>query len=182
VTANFNNIRIDYVDLFDSATGDFDQREGLFDGTATAFDDTSVNLEISTTDDDPAASPIWSNFRAFVVGDYSARALKFRAHLTSLYGASTSSITDLAVSVDMPDRVISESDLVSGAGSYVVTFSQAFKGLSGIGIAAQNLASGDYYVITAKSETGFTIVFRNSANVAISRTFDYVAKGYGKVI
>ena len=182
VTANFNNIRIDYVDLFDSATGDFDQREGLFDGTATAFDDTSVNLEVATTDDDPAASPVWSDFRAFVVGDYSARALKFRAHLTSLSGGSTPSITDLAVTVDMPDRVISESDLVSGAASYVVTFTQAFKGLSGIGIAAQNLVSGDYYAITAKSETGFTIVFRNSANVAISRTFDYVAKGYGKVI
>jgi hypothetical protein len=182
VTANFNNIRIDYVDLFDSGAGDFDDREGLFDGTATAFDDTSVNLEIATTDDDPSASPVWSDFRSFVVGDYSARAFKYRAHLTSLYGASTPSITDLAVSVDMPDRVISDLDLVSGAGSYVVTFSQAFKGLSGIGVAAQNLASGDYYVITAKSETGFTIVFRNSANVAISRTFDYVAKGYGKVI
>jgi len=182
VTANFNNIRIDYVDLFDSASGDFDQREGLFDGTATAFDDTSVNLEIATTDDDPAASPIWSNFRAFVVGDYSARALKFRAHLTSLYGGSTPSITDLAVSVDMPDRVISGSDLVSGAGSYVVTFAQAFKGLSGIGIAAQNMVSGDFYAITSKSTTGFTIVFRNSASVAVSRTFDYVAKGYGKVI
>jgi len=182
VTANFNNIRIDYVDLFDSALGDFDQREGLFDGTATAFDDTSVNLQVATTDDDPAASPVWSDFRAFVVGDYSARALKFRAHLTSLYGGSTPSITDLAVTIDMVDRVISESDLVSGAGSYVVTFAQAFKGLSGIGIAAQNLVSGDYYAITAKSETGFTIVFRNSANVAISRTFDYVAKGYGKVI
>ena len=182
VTANFNNIRIDYVDLFDSASGDFDQREGLFDGTATAFDDTSVNLQVATTDDDPAASPVWSDFRAFVVGDYSARALKFRAHLTSLYGGSTPSITDLAVTIDMVDRVISESDLVSGAGSYVVTFAQAFKGLSGIGIAAQNMVSGDFYAITSKSTTGFTIVFRNSASVAVSRTFDYVAKGYGKVI
>ena len=182
VTANFNNIRIDYVDLFDSASGDFDQREGLFDGTATAFDDTSVNLQVATTDDDPAASPVWSDFRAFVVGDYSARALKFRAHLTSLYGGSTPSITDLAVTIDMVDRVISESDLVSGAGSYVVTFAQAFKVLSGIGIAAQNMVSGDFYAITSKSTTGFTIVFRNSASVAVSRTFDYVAKGYGKVI
>ena len=182
VTANFNNIRIDYVDLFDSASSDFDQREGLFDGTATAFDDTSVNLQVATTDDDPAASPVWSDFRAFVVGDYSARALKFRAHLTSLYGGSTPSITDLAVTIDMVDRVISESDLVSGAGSYVVTFAQAFKALSGIGIAAQNMVSGDFYAITSKSTTGFTIVFRNSASVAVSRTFDYVAKGYGKVI
>jgi len=53
--------------------------------------------------------------------------------------------------------------------------------LQGVGIAAQNLNSGDYYAITAKSATGFTITFYNSSNAAVDRTFDYVAKGYGEV-
>ena len=92
------------------------------------------------------------------------------------------SITNLSVSVDMPDRVISGEDLISGAGTYAVTFSPAFKSLDGIGISAQDMASGDYYSITSKTTSGFSIVFRNSGGTAVSRTFDYVARGYGKVV
>ena len=81
----------------------------------------------------------------------------------------------------MPDRITAEDDIVSGAGSKAVTFSPNFKGLQGISISAQNLASGDYYVITSKSVTGFTITFYNSSDSAVSRTFDYVAKGFGEI-
>jgi hypothetical protein len=42
------------------------------------------------------------------------------------------------------------------------------------------LASGDFYAITNKSETGFTIEFFNSSSATVSRTFDYVARGYGE--
>ena len=62
-----------------------------------------------------------------------------------------------------------------------ITFSPAYKELSGIGITAQNLSSGDYYAITSKSATGFTIQFFNSSNAGVNRTFDYVAKGFGEV-
>lgn len=182
VTASLNNIRIDYTDLFDSATGNFDDRSGNFDGSATAFDDTSVALQVATTDGDPAGSPTWSSWQNFLVGDYSARAFKFRAYLTSSNGNASPSITNLSVSVDMPDRVISGEDIVSGAGTYTVTFSPAYKSLDGIGISAQNMGTGDYYSISSKSTTGFQIVFRNSAGTAVSRTFDYVARGYGKVV
>jgi hypothetical protein len=41
------------------------------------------------------------------------------------------------------------------------------------------MVSGDYYAITSKSKTGFTITFFNSSNSAIDRTFDFVAKGHG---
>jgi len=50
-----------------------------------------------------------------------------------------------------------------------------------VGISASNLSSGDYYAITSKSASGFTITFYNSSDVAVDRTFDYVAKGYGEV-
>jgi hypothetical protein len=71
--------------------------------------------------------------------------------------------------------------LVSGAGAYAVTFSPAFKAAPAIGIAAQNMGQGDYYQITSKSASGFTITFKNSGGSAVSRTFDYVAKGYGEL-
>ena len=49
-------------------------------------------------------------------------------------------------------------------------------------IAAQDLATGDFFTITSKSATGFTIEFFNSGGSTISRTFDYVAIGQGRAI
>jgi len=181
ITANVNVIRADYVNTFDDAEGLFDDRTGTFDGDVQAFDDTNVELFIATTEDDPAGSPTYTDFRKFFVGDYKARALKFQVKLTTTDNATTPEITQLSVTVDMPDRVVSEADVSSGVGSKAITFSPAYKAVQGIGIAAQDLQSGDYYVITGKSATGFTITFYNSGDAVIDRTFDYVAKGYGEL-
>jgi hypothetical protein len=83
----------------------------------------------------------------------------------------------------MPDRVYSETDIASttSTSGKAVTFTPAFKAISGVGISASNLASGDYYAITSKSATGFTIEFFNSSNATIDRTFDYVVRGYGEL-
>jgi len=181
VTANVTVARIDYGVQFDDATGNFDDREGLFDGDANEFGNTNVELQIATTEDDPSGSPTYTDFRKFFVGDYKARAFKFRAILTTTDSEATPSVSALSVTVDMPDRVIADNDIVSGAGSKAITFNPNFKGLQGVGISAQNLASGDYYVITSKSVSGFTITFYNSSNSAVSRIFDYVAKGFGEI-
>lgn len=182
VTMNVNVGRVDYVNLFDDASGLFDDREGLFDGDPNTYGDTNVQFYISTTEDDPnGVAPTWTAYRNFFVGDYKARGLRFKAVLTSKSDEASPSISNLSVSIDMPDRVASGNDLASGAGAYGVTFSPAFKATPAIGIAAQNLAQGDYYEITAKSASGFTITFKDSGGSAVSRTFDYVAKGYGEL-
>ena len=181
VTANLSLTRLDYGTQFDDATGNFDDREGLFDGDANEFGTTNAELQVATTDDDPSGSATYTAFRKFFVGDYKARAFKFRAILASDDSEASPSISALSVTIDMPDRITAEDDIVSGAGSKAVTFSPNFKGLQGISISAQNLASGDYYVITSKSVTGFTITFYNSSDSAVSRTFDYVAKGFGEI-
>jgi hypothetical protein len=46
----------------------------------------------------------------------------------------------------------------------------------------QNLQQGDFYEIPTKSASGFTIRFKNSSGTVVSRTFDYVAKGYGELV
>jgi len=183
VTANVTMNRVSFGISFDDATGNFDAREGLFDGDANEFGDTNVELQIATTEDDPGSgSPTYTSFRKFFVGDYKARGFKFRAVLTTLDSEATPSVSALSVTVDMPDRVIAENDIASGAGAKAITFSPAFKSLQGVGISAQNLASGDFYAITNKSATGFTITFFNSSSSAINRTFDYVAKGFGELV
>lgn len=182
VTANLTVDRLDYVNLFDDAAGDFDLREGLFDGDPNSYGDTNVTLYVSTTENDPNGSPaIWTAFRKFFVGDYKARGYKFKAVLTSASGSSSPVLQSLSVTIDMPDRTYGQSDIVSGAGAKVVTFTPAFKISPNIGIMAQNLQQGDYYEVSSKSSTGFTITFKNSTGTAVSRTFDYVAVGYGEL-
>jgi len=183
VTRNINVARKTYVNTFDSASGNFDDRTGNFDGDSQQFDDVNTELLVATTEGDPSGTPTYSSFRKFVVGDYKARAFKFKLQMTSSSNTATHQVSALSVTVDMPDRVIAEADIVSGTSTSgkTITFSPAFKGLSGIGISAQNLASGDFYAITNKSETGFTIEFFNSSSSTVSRTFDYVARGFGEL-
>ena len=183
VTANMNVARVSFVNLFDDASGDFDDRSGLFDGDPQQFDDTNTELLVATTEGDPSGSPTYTDFRKFFVGDYKARAFKFKVQMTSQKGTATQQISSLSVTVDMPDRVVAEADVVSGTSTSgkAITFSPAFKSLQGVGISAQNLASGDFYAITNKSETGFTIEFFNSSSSTVSRTFDYVARGFGEL-
>ena len=183
VTANITMTRVDFGLNFDDATGNFDDREGLFDGDANEFGDTNCELQIATTEDDPASgSATFTAFRKFFVGDYKARGFKFRALLTSSDSEATPSVSALSVTIDMPDRIVAENDIASGTGTKAITFSPAFKSLQGVGISAQNLASGDFYAITSKSATGFTIQFFNSGGSGINRTFDYVAKGFGELV
>ena len=59
-----------------------------------------------------------------------------------------------------------------------MTFGTAFKTTPAIGVSAQGLATGDFYSITSKAATGFSIQFFNSSGTGISRTFDYLAKGF----
>ena len=128
-----------------------------------------------------ATLPTYTEFRKFYVGDYKARGLKFKVNMTSTDPEATHQISALSVAVDMPDRIVSETDVTSGTSTKAITFSPAFKALQGIGISASNLSSGDFYVITNKSATGFTIEFKNSSSTTVNRTFDYVAKGYGEL-
>ena len=177
---------LDYVNTFDDAGGNFDVRSGNFDGDASQFDSVSVITQMAYTDDDPAGSPAWSAWRNFIVGDISARAIKFRAILKSqvasgtFAGATTApAVRILRAIVDMPDRVESASD-ITYTGTYPVTFPAAFKVTPAIGIAT-SLANGDRYAISGKSRTGFTITTYTGASVSTNpATFDYVAKGYGK--
>jgi hypothetical protein len=182
LSADLSVLREDFVNTFDDAGGLFDDRSGLFDGDIDQFDDISVELYISTTDDNPAGTPTWSAYRKFFAGEYRARAFRFKAVLSSATTAASPAIDSLSVSCDMPDRVAFDNDIVSGTSAYAVTYSPAFKESPAVAISAQNMATGDYFTLTSKSRTGFTIQFFNSSNTAVSRTFDWVARGFGEQI
>ena len=79
----------------------------------------------------------------------------------------------------MEDRLFSENNVATSSGSKTITFTNPFFEVPAIGIAAQNMQTGDVFTISSKSVNGFTIAFVNSSGSAVDRTFDYIAKGFG---
>lgn len=169
---------IDLVDNFDTHD-DIDSVADI-DGAVSSSDYT-VELQLRTTNDDPSGSPVWSGWMTFVVGDYSARAFEFRLVLNSLAENVTPYVTAATVTVDMPDRVAGQEGITSSDLGDSIAFSPAFKATPAIGVTPRNLATGDYYTITAQSATGFSVRFFNSAGTGVSRIYDWIAKGYGYI-
>jgi hypothetical protein len=173
VTASITQTSDNLDDLFDSRTGNFDDAPSNFDGDTPA--NCNAHLEIALSNDNIT----YTSFRNFVVGDYTARYYKFRVSLRSFDLSSTPVITALSVSIDMPDRIFSGNDIISGTSTYTVTFTNPFYSANyAVGITAQGLATGDYYLLTNKTINGFNVAFKNSSGTGVSKTFDYLAKGY----
>lgn len=140
----------------------------------------SVQLQVRSTNDDPTDDPTWSNWMNFVVGDYTARAFEYRILLTSFQSGVSPMVSALSVQIDMPDRTDAQRDLVSIPLGSDIDFIHAFKETPVIGVTSSDMETGDYFLITGRTPAGFGIRFFNSAGAGVARTFDYLAKGYGK--
>ena len=178
-----NNVtveRSDLTNLMDLAQGLFDSRAGLFDGEPAAFDDVSVSVQVRHTNDDPTGTPTYTDWASFTVSDVTARALQFRAVLSSTDTNVTPLVSALSASIDMEDRTESGADIVF-TGTKAVTFATPFKAVPAIGLSLANLTDGDRYTITSKTRSGFTInTFTGGSASTNSATLDFVAKGFGK--
>ena len=140
-----------------------------------------LTIEYRVTDDDPDSSPIWSDWSELVTSDISGRAFEFRAKLESFQTDVNIEVSSLEIAIDMADRVIADNDLTIPIAGKVIAFDPAYRELQGVAIAAQEMTSGDYYEITNKTKSGFTVQFKNSSGTPIERSMDYVAKGYGEL-
>jgi hypothetical protein len=173
VTASLTQ-SVDNIDnLFDSALGLFDNGASNFDGDSPA--NCNAHLEIALSPDNVT----YTSFRNFVVGDYTSRYFKFRLVMTSSDLASTPVVSALSVSIDVADTIQSDNNLVSGTGTYTVVFTKPFFSANyAVGLTNQSMATGDFYTLSSKTINGFNIAFKNSTGSGISRTFDYIAKGF----
>lgn len=138
-----------------------------------------VTVQMRTTNDDPGGTPTWGAWGALALGDYRFWAAQFQVLLSAPTVNETPVLSTLVVTVDMEDRLESGNDVSCPSGGLTVTYDPAFIGVPSVAISAQGMVTGDYYTLTAKSATGFTIQFFNAAGTGVARTFDWVAKGYG---
>tara|TARA_Y100000004_G_scaffold32520_1_gene34197 strand:+ start:2751 stop:5681 length:2931 start_codon:yes stop_codon:yes gene_type:complete len=175
--ATIDMVSNDLYDLFDSGRGAslFDDAVAPFDGNSGTKVNAFLQVGASTTSLDDISTFIDISQQSTIKG----RFFKFRLKLTSDDNKARPEVSKMQVKLVLEKRLESSEDIVSGAGAKAITFTNAFFATPALGIAAQNMVSGDYYAITSKSKTGFTITFFNSSNSAIDRTFDFVAKGHG---
>ena len=79
----------------------------------------------------------------------------------------------------MIDRIFSGNDIASGTSTKTVSFSTPFKSTAyAVGITAENMATGDFFTVSNKTVNSFDVLFKNSSGTNISRTFDFIAKGF----
>lgn len=168
---NRRNYVLDWDDLV--AVSDISGSEGYGEEYA-------VEMQISYSRDDVASGMTWTAWESFTAGDYTARHFRFRMRLTTRDPLISPSVDWFTVTIDVPDRVERGEDVASGTSTKSVSFAAAFMAAPSITIAAQDMATGDYYQITSKAATGFDITFRNAGGSAVDRTFDWQAIGFGR--
>lgn len=164
------------IDFFDG--NDIFDGEDVFLGSPDGW---AARAQVRYTDDDPSASPDWSEWEDLRISDYTARAFDFRVRLESITPSVSPLLTSAVFTVDMPDRIVAGEDLQSTASGVTITFSPAFKSLKALNVTGQDMIQGDYWTVTGKSVTGATVTFFNSAGEMVDRSFDYQAVGYGSI-
>ena len=175
VTASLTQTADNLDELFDDGRGAllFDDGVSNFDGDTPA--NCNAHLEIATSDN----GTTYTSYRNFIIGDYTGRYFKFRLYLASNDLASTPVISEVSINIDVEDTIKSSNDITSGTGTYTVVFTKPFYSANyAVGISAQALATGDFYTLSSKTINGFNIAFKNSSGTGISRSFDYLAKGF----
>jgi len=166
-TTNFDN-------FFDSTTDFFDSSE-IFDNPPA---NVAVETFISTTDDDPSGSPIWSAWAKFTISDYTDRAFKFKLEASTPNLNHQVQISELSASVELPDRVETDRQITSGTTTKTITYITQFFILPVVTITGVDMMTGDYFTISNESVSGFDINFYNSSDVGISRVFNYNSTGH----
>jgi hypothetical protein len=152
-----------------------DTRESWDGDDPSTYD---AQLEISTTDGDPGDLDAWGGWVPLTVGDYRARAYRFRLVLSSSRVEVTPVVSSLSLTIDMPDRVQGEDNLACPDGGRMVNFPQSFHSLKALAVTGDALSSGDRVEITGRSGSGFVVQFFDAAGQSVARQFDYLAKGY----
>ena len=167
----------DEYDLFDSGRGAslFEDAKAPFDGSP----EIQCGAEVQVGFDNTSLANITTFQKIAQQSTIKGKFFKFRCKITSDDNKVRAKVHTLQAKVNMEKRTEAGQDVVSNASGTTITFVNSFYATPSIGISAQGLVSGDYYQITSKSKTAFTIRFYNSSNTGISRTFDYQVVGHG---
>lgn len=157
-----------------------DVTEGIrnYGANINTSDDWYVKLEMRLHD-----GTSWGSWQPFKASQQRFKSVRFRLKLYSADIYTTPKVTRCRVYIDMPDRYESGENLTMASASAggVVVYSNAFRNNPSVNITVQNGAVDDKIEYVSKTNEGFTFkVFNATTNGYVSRTFDYIAAGYGR--
>ena len=180
VSANFVASGFVQTDLIDGRTALVDTWAN-WDGEPS--DKVIATLEVRTTTTDPTATPTWSAWQPLVIGDFQARAFQFRVSITSSDSSRNIAITDLSVTIDMPDRNEKAQNVNVPTTGLTVTYNNPFKAVPFLGITGQNMNDHQYWTLSNETTDGFTIIiYDNNSNQHVSKNINWMATGYGRKV
>lgn len=140
-----------------------------------------LSVEVSTAQaakDDPDV--VWSDWSPLIVGDYLAQSFRFRV-LFEVFDPRVSVVLEqLALQVDMPDRIERGDDIACPEAGVHVTFSPPFLAKPAIVVDGQELPTGARSVRTGADRFGFFQQFFDANDNPIPAVIDFTAAGYGR--
>lgn len=120
----------------------------------------------------------WVGWQPFVPGMRSLRYYKLRASFTAQPGFQVR-MSHFEVIADVPDRVLTFSNLAVPAAGLAVAFNPAFTAIEVVSCSLLNGSTGDHFVITGKTVTGLSLKVLNSSGMQIDGMVDLRVHGYG---
>jgi hypothetical protein len=145
-------------------------------------DKVNAQLYVRTTNDDPAGTPTYGDWNEFANAIARGRGFQFKVRAISEDPDINIIIDELGALMELQLHTEQSGTLASGAGSYAVTFDNAFYQPPNVGVTGFNMATGDFFTVTSVTRTGFTVEFKNSAGTSVNRNFTYTAVGYGREV
>lgn len=139
-----------------------------------------VTVQVRQTDDDPdLPAAVWGSWANFIAGEYRGRGFQFRALMSAPSGQNVA-IEQLCIIADVSAKLEEGANIVWVPNKQRINYTVKFVYVPAISIAVQSGVTGDYFVISNKSTTGFDLELKNSAGAIITaaRTFDWIASGY----
>jgi hypothetical protein len=164
----------------------WDSKSTLIDSWLTiddlGSDRVNAQMYVRATPDNPSSSPVWGEWNELSNAIARGRGFQFKVRAISDDPDINIIIDELGCLMELQLHTEQSAIIASGAASYAATFDNAFYQAPNIGITAQNMATGDFFTVSAVTRTGFSVVFKNSAGTNVNRNFTYTAVGYGREV
>ena len=150
-----------------------------FDGTAPNTCD--IELYIRTTQDDPAGSHTFTSWRRFNNAQFKARGYQVKAEFSTGGPQEQIAVDQLRVQAAMPRRSVTGSVTTSTSADVSVTYGTGnkFYVTPSVGIVFTTNATGDYYVISNSTATGFDVSVYDLNDNRLAKAVNWTATGYG---
>lgn len=160
--------------LFDSASGLFDSALGLFDGVTQ--DAANTTVYIRATDDDPAGSPTWGEWKELVHSNLRGRAFQCKAVMRLTSDQVELAVDELGVVPYLLRRVET-----SAAPSVInsVSYDAPFYDINAVTITPLDLEVNERYTLSSMDQTGFVVNFIGPSGPVLKQ-YGYTATGYGR--